>query len=370
MRRLLKIIVIVLSASGFTALLIILMIKFTPKPPLKEIDHARETLAQAGVSKAGTYSRKLYVEAEAAFDSAMANWKRENEKFIFFRDYEKVKEFATASARKGKQAAESSVENSNNLKAKLKGKIDSLKVTESEIDNLFGRYPLQAETRSRISKGKMLLKEGRVAFEKGQYLTANTKITDSEYLLSEVLESAKEELREYFRDFPKWKKWIQSSISESRRNNSITIIVDKFSRKCYIYQGGTIKHEFDAELGRNWVGIKRKMGDKATPEGVYKIVKKYQGKETQYYKALAIDYPNADDRERFRREIEKGTLPASARIGGGIEIHGGGGKGVDWTEGCVALTNTEVDIVYNLARIGTTVTIVGSMKPLDEILKK
>ena len=72
--------------------------------------------------------------------------------------------------------------------------------------------------------------------------------------------------------------------------------------------------------------------------------------------------------ERFKDEISKGTLPASSKIGGGIEIHGGGGKGVDWTEGCIALTDSEIDLVYSIAKVGTSVTIVGSIKDINQIL--
>lgn len=116
------------------------------------------------------------------------------------------------------------------------------------------------------------------------------------------------------------------------------------------------------------MGNKHRMGDKATPEGTYKIVNKFQGKETPYHKALAIDYPNTDDKEKFRNDLSKGNIPSYSRIGGGIEIHGGGGRGVDWTEGCIALTDKEIDLVFNLVRIGTPVTIVGSLKNIEEVL--
>lgn len=368
MRRVIKWFIIAFITSGFIALVILIMIKAVPKPPVGDIELAMETLSMAGSSKAGTYSKKLYTESREAFDSAMAIWERENERFIFFRDYEKVQTLARLSAKKAKMAAESSVSNSTNLRIKLKEKIDTLNHTVCLIDQLFGRYPIQSEIRSRISKGKMLLKEGEVSYSKGQYLTANRKITDADYLLTSVYSNITEEVRYYFKSFPEWKRWVQTAINESRKNNSWSVIVDKFSRKCYLYLGGVKKYEFEAELGRNWVGDKQKSGDKATPEGNYKIIRKYQGRETPYHKALSIDYPNAEDKERFRQAVTKGILPASARIGGGIEIHGGGGKGVDWTEGCVALTNSEIDLVFNLVKVGTPVIIVGSIKSIDEIL--
>jgi hypothetical protein len=370
MKKVLRWMLIIIASAGFIALIILLLVRFTPQPPIGEVEYARETLSEAGANMAGTYSRKLYSEAEADFDSAMLNWHRENEKFIFFRNYDKVKSFAQISAKRAKQASVNSMTNSTTLKISLKDKIDSLNETEGYIDKLFGRYPFPAEIRSRISKGKLLLKETELAYSKGQYLPANRKIADAEYLLTGVYENATAELKNYFKSYPVWKRWMQAAINDSRKKNCYAIIVDKFSRKCYVYFGGIKKYEFDAELGRNWVGDKRRMGDKATPEGMYKIVKKYQGRETAFHKALSLDYPNSEDRERFKAEISKGTLPASSKIGGGIEIHGGGGRGVDWTEGCIALTNSEIDVIFNLAKVGTPVTIIGSMKDIGEILVK
>jgi L,D-peptidoglycan transpeptidase YkuD (ErfK/YbiS/YcfS/YnhG family) len=368
MIRVIRWVIIALASAGVLTVVIILMVRFTPRPPAGEMEYAMETLSRASRSKAGTYSARLFSEANAAFDSAMANWKKENKRFLYFRDYDKVKSFAIIASDKARQANDNSITNSTSLKFKVKDKIESVNKTAASIDGLFGRYPFPEETRNRISKGRMLLKEAEVAFNKGQYLPANRKITDAEYLLTSVYENATSELREYFKSFATWKRWTQSTISDSRKNNSYSIIVDKFSKKCYVYYGGVKKYEFEAELGRNWVGNKRKMGDKATPEGFYKIIHKYQGRETLYHKALALDYPNAEDKERFKKEISKGTIPSSSRIGDGIQIHGGGGKGVDWTEGCVALRDSEIDIVFNLIRVGTPVTIVGSMKDIDEIL--
>ena len=63
-------------------------------------------------------------------------------------------------------------------------------------------------------------------------------------------------------------------------------------------------------------------------------------------------------------------MPASATIGSMIEIHGNGGKGVDWTDGCIALTDSDMDKVFGIAKVGTTVTIVGSMVDLKNIAKR
>jgi lipoprotein-anchoring transpeptidase ErfK/SrfK len=84
---------------------------------------------------------------------------------------------------------------------------------------------------------------------------------------------------------------------------------------------------------------------------------------TLYYKALLLDYPNADDRRAFARARRAGEVSAGTGIGGLIEIHGEGGLGRDWTKGCVALTNADIDDLFQRVDVGTPVTIVGSDEP-------
>jgi len=353
-----------------TSLVFLILIRLIPRPPIGEIGHAREIISRAASNKADIYSKKLFSEARILYDSAMVNWERENERFIYFRDYDRVLMFANLSAKKANQALDNSVANETSLHQKLKEKISKLDNLVVQLDDNFNTYPLTSEIRNRISKGKILLNEARIIYNKGQYLQANRKVTDAEYLLSESFNYASANLKNYFKYFPVWKKWVDKTLRDSKNNRDYSIIIDKFSRKCYIYHNGVKKYEFDAELGKNWVGDKRLKGDFATPEGMYKITKKIDGSKTKYYKALLLDYPNDEDKAKFRSEIERGSLPSYAKIGGLIEIHGNGGKGIDWTEGCVSLTDREMDTVYKIVRVGTPVTIIGSMLDLNDLLDK
>jgi hypothetical protein len=370
MRKSWRNVLIIAAIAVLVPLIVLLLIRLTPRPPFEAVENARIKLSQAGSKRADTYSKKLYSEARVFYDSAMSNWRRENTRFIYFRDYEKVKMFAEMSAKKSSQAADNSITSSENLKKTIAQKIDTLDNLVGELNKFFYDYPLPSETRNRISRGKMLLEEARVTYKKGEYLQAGRKITDSEYLLTSSYDNASTNLKNYFDSFPLWKRWVNATIKESEKSGDYSIIIDKFSRKCFLYLNGTKKFEFEAELGTNWVGDKRVKGDKATPEGMYRIAKKIEGSKTKYYKALLLDYPNDEDKRKFREEIERGTLPSSAKIGGLIEIHGNGGKGVDWTEGCIALTDREIDLVYRNVKVGTPVTIVGSVVDLQNALKR
>ncbi|MDX9725870.1 MAG: L,D-transpeptidase family protein [Bacteroidales bacterium] len=351
------------------SLVIFLLVRFVPEPPAQKVELARLALSEATANKADTYSRKLFREARSLYDSAMINWQAENERFIYFRDYGRVSEFAEQSARKARQAAKISKNNVTDLNIYLGQKIGQLNRISELINIRFSAYPLSPEVWKDISRGKMLLKESEVSYNKGDYAHSRTRLAEADLLLSGSYEKAVRHLSDYFTSYPQWKKWVDKTIGDSRRNSSYAIIVDKYSRKCIVYHSGVKKYEYTAELGPNWVGDKRMKGDKATPEGLYRVTKKLGNSRTKYHKALLIDYPNAADREEFRQELAKGTLPKNARIGSLIEIHGDGGRGVDWTDGCVALTNSEMDVVYKIASEGTPVTIVGSTLSYEQLFE-
>jgi len=341
-----------------------------PEPPSSEMKIARDSISAASGNEAEIYSCDLCNQAKAYYDSAMMVWRQENERFLYSRNYSMVAEFAGIATRKASNATEGTVTIKSNLKGKLIWQLDEANLLLKKINSRFHSYPLNTEIRNRISKGKMLLKDSEIAFRNGQYLVAEKTLTESAILLKTSYEFADKDLRNYFRLYPRWKTWIDSTIAVSRKTCDYSIIVDKFSRKFVVYLNGEKVDEYNAELGRNWVGHKRLRGDKATPEGMYRIVKKLDGDSTNYYKALLLNYPNDEDTAKFRMEISRGALPPSAKLGGMIEIHGNGGKGADWTEGCIALKDQEMDSIFKYVKVGTPVTIVGSMTNLISALRR
>ena len=204
----------------------------------------------------------------------------------------------------------------------------SLTILPDRSISIFSAYPLSAEVWTRISKGKMLLKESEVLLRKDNLLRQIKRSQIQNCCLLIHTKIATDHLKDYFNSFPVWKNWVDKTIKESRQNQSYSIIIDKYSRKCIVYLGGVKKYEYHVELGKNWVGDKRVKGDKATPEGMYRVAKKFGSNKTKYHKALLIDYPNETDKAEFKKEIAKGTLPRSAKIGSLIEIHGDGGRGL------------------------------------------
>lgn len=134
------------------------------------------------------------------------------------------------------------------------------------------------------------------------------------------------------------------------------IVVEKSKRKLHVYAHGTLIKTYIISLGRNPIGDKKVEGDKKTPEGKYFINGK--NPHSEYYKNLSISYPNNYDRKEAKK-LGKST-------GGDVKIHGlKNGRAylskfhrwMDWTAGCIALTNEEVEELYQAVKIGTSIEI-------------
>jgi hypothetical protein len=342
----------------------------TPEPPEKELLNARTAIAKARQTIEKDFIPPSLTDAECLYDSAMSCWKIENERFILSRNYSKTRTFAIRSEQQALISPKIANQNTTDFRNSLEQDIAAIKRDTAQIEQLYSRLPLPTIINKKYSRGVILLKEAEINLEQKNFKESRRKLELAKFDLVEVGHYTKNLLDEYFSNLPMWKRWADQTIRESAQNQSYAIIVDKFAGKCFLYLSGKLKTAYDAELGTNWIGGKRYSGDKATPEGKYRITKKKDGHQTKYLKALLLNYPNDEDKRRFQEEIRDKTLPRYARIGGLIEIHGGGGKGVNWTDGCIAFADNDMESLYRIVPTGCPVTIVGSLQPLFEVIKK
>lgn len=119
---------------------------------------------------------------------------------------------------------------------------------------------------------------------------------------------------------------------------------------------------YTISVGRGGDGHKRQEGDGRTPEGRYTIDSRHRSKT--YHRFLHISYPNKGDKQAFAQAKKAGELPKGATIGGAIGIHGErAGREwtphtwVNWTQGCIAVGNDEVDELYRWVKPGAVIVI-------------
>ena len=132
--------------------------------------------------------------------------------------------------------------------------------------------------------------------------------------------------------------------------------VDKSDRTLSLMSGNIKVAQFSIVLGGNPIGPKQQEGDERTPEGRY--ILDFKKSDSAFFKAIHISYPNETDKLLAKR---RGVKP-----GGAIMIHGQkNGLGwlsalsqhFDWTDGCIALTNADMQKVWNLVRVPTPIEI-------------
>ena len=134
------------------------------------------------------------------------------------------------------------------------------------------------------------------------------------------------------------------------------VLVYKKDRRMMLLSKGDVIKTYRIALGGNPVGPKEKEGDKKTPEGTYMIDSR--NRDSQYHLSLHISYPNEQDRKRAK---EQGVSP-----GGDITIHGiksgyswvgASHAGADWTRGCIAVTDEEIEEIDKMVQNGTVIEI-------------
>jgi murein L,D-transpeptidase YafK len=134
------------------------------------------------------------------------------------------------------------------------------------------------------------------------------------------------------------------------------VLVLKAPRRLLLLRGDRVLRDYEISLGRNPTGPKRNQGDGRTPEGRYRI--EARSEDSRFHRALRISYPNEQDLEFARR--------AEISPGGDVMIHGlpNGERWIadahrefDWTNGCIGVTDDEMNEIWELVDDGTTIEI-------------
>jgi len=248
-----------------------------------------------------------------------------------------------------RRAAAAAQERLRGLEARLAGFADSLPA-----------FPADHRLRRHYLRGRLELARARAALAGGEVAPAEAGLAQADFHL-DALAGQVDRHTARFADPAlrrQWQDWVDRTVAATERGGQ-AVIVEKASGRCLLMRRGRVVAAFRAELGRNGLAGKVHSGDAATPEGRYRIVEKREGGRTKFHRALLLDYPNDDDRRAYQTAVRRGKVPRGRGIGGLIEIHGEGGQGLNWTDGCVALTNADMDRLYKAVATGTPVTIVG-----------
>jgi murein L,D-transpeptidase YafK len=148
----------------------------------------------------------------------------------------------------------------------------------------------------------------------------------------------------------------RAQVKTPQQTKADKIVIEKAARNMTLYNKDKVIKTYAISLGGEPVGAKQQQGDHKTPEGTYLI--SGRNASSKFHRSLRISYPSAADRERAKK--------ARVDPGGDIMIHGlpngwgwlgSGHLRSDWTDGCIAVTDKEIEEVWELVLNGTTVII-------------
>ncbi len=163
-------------------------------------------------------------------------------------------------------------------------------------------------------------------------------------------------------ELEKYNNLVEYALKKSKKET--IILINKSTYTLEIITKQKIIKQYPIELGRNPIDTKEKEGDNCTPEGIYHVEKKLPYGISIFHKALLLNYPTDKDIKKFKEKKASGLIENEVNIGGLIEIHGKGSGykgnqwGNNWTEGCIAASNTDMDEIYKYASLNTPIIIV------------
>jgi murein L,D-transpeptidase YafK len=146
------------------------------------------------------------------------------------------------------------------------------------------------------------------------------------------------------------------SLGSNASEKADRVLVVKSAKTLSLYRGAQLLATYPVVFGPHPKGHKQQEGDKRTPEGHYLL--DFKKADSAFYKAIHISYPNAQDVERAR---QRGVSPGGAIMIHGQKNHLGWATPItrrfNWTNGCIALSNKDMDVVWAAVDAGTPINI-------------
>lgn len=134
------------------------------------------------------------------------------------------------------------------------------------------------------------------------------------------------------------------------------IVIEKRRHRLRLYQGDAVVRDYRVSIGRGGIGPKRQEGDRLTPEGTYHVESRNEGSD--YHRALKVSYPDAADSAAAEaRGVSAGSEIMIHGIRNGFGWLGTWHRQMDWTLGCIALTNAEIEEIWRVVPDGTPIEI-------------
>lgn len=332
------------------------------QPPTVLIEAARHAMDRAARSGGVTRAPGVCTGAQAALVLAEAEIRVQMKRSSWSRDYDEAGVLAQKAFDAGRSCAAHAQAALELRRDRADRALADLQSAIAHTTALARHVPDGEGVKAQILRAAISLGEGRSSYGQGQYERSEDAAERGRAQVAEAVHDIDRFFDAYKKDSRNatWRRWVTQALAEAKKGETV-LIVDKLRRQLVVVKGDDEIASYAVDLGLGGIDSKTRAGDAFTPEGRYKVTEERNIGQTRYHRALMLDYPNAEDQARFKALQRSGAVAKNVRIGSNIEIHGEGGREQDWTQGCVALRNADMDTLVGLVGVGTKVTIVGTI---------
>ncbi len=352
-----------IASTGLVAFCLLGLSLFAgcPDAPIAQKYSAKSALQLAQDAGAEQLVPELFRSSQEAFAAGVRELDQQLARSRFRREFGRAEALLDAATRRARLAISLAAERRADARREVESLLKRAEDGFDQFEWLGGYVPPRSPVRADLKRAEVTCNEARALLAAGEIeraviaaRRASAQVSEAYARFSRYLNAgtSPERRRQFSR-------WVRDTLEWSDKSGEPAIIVDKQRRTLTLVKNGRRVRTYRAELGVNGTLDKIYAGDRATPEGKYRVTEKRGPRQTRWYKALLLNYPNDEDLEEFDRMRRRGQISKRARPGGLIEIHGEGGRGQDWTDGCVALVNPDMDDLFDRVSVGTPVTIVG-----------
>jgi len=319
-------------------------------------------MEEAGQAGADRWAPRDFERACARFEEGLLEYRRQEVRLYSFRDFAAAESLLAAAHEAAREATARADRLHGNAEEEARAELETAESAVGSASELAVHLHLPPDDLRLLGGCRSALTGAKEAHGRGDLLSttrlARTARSAADSLALRCLHRTSRYTEASLLE--KWRALERKTIDRSGRSGGVALVIVKAAHRLTVYRAGRAVVSFDVDVGYNNTADKLQCGDGATPEGEYRVVEKKGRGSSKYHKALLIDYPNREDLEKFRRALRSGTVRQGSSPGGLIEIHGEGGRGTDWTKGCVALANDDMDRLFDEVKVGTPVTIIGS----------
>jgi L,D-peptidoglycan transpeptidase YkuD (ErfK/YbiS/YcfS/YnhG family) len=354
-------IALAVAATAVVAAFVLPIVTGRTTPRWYQLQAAKMAYQRAQVDGADAWAPDAMREARAMLQVAVVEHRHQELRFLPLRDFTQAEGLLQDAQDKAGRASQQALRRRTGARNATQEAITRAAQAVGRGVNFAAAMHFGPYDRITLQKSKLALEEAELLLRAGRYDLAADRARIATQQAQLVSSHAAQAASRYVDagQINEWRRMVDDTVNWSRRTGSLAIVVYKEKHQLLLFKSGKPVRNYTAELGYNSIGDKARSGDAATPEGRYHITSKKGIGQSGYHMALLLDYPNTEDRRRFEAARRAGRIARNASLGGLIEIHGEGGRGKDWTKGCVALTNTDIQDLFQYVGVGTPVTIVG-----------